>query len=55
MAADAVNFRFDELQAELTFRHQKNFVLQKSKRQNPQPDQKGGSFLQVVKTLIFSS
>lgn len=29
MAADAVNFRFNDLQAELTFRHQENFVLHK--------------------------
>lgn len=29
MAADAVNFRFNKLRAELTFRHQENFVLHK--------------------------
>lgn len=29
MAADAVNFRLNQLQAELTFRHQENFVLRK--------------------------
>lgn len=29
MAADAENFGFNELHAELTFRHQENFVLHK--------------------------
>lgn len=29
MAADAVNFRLNQLHPELTFRHQENFVLHK--------------------------